>query len=258
MNRDGWLVVRNVLSASECDRALSEMRDDPSCHHAHSDLMWRMRTHPRVQAAFAAAWGCREEALVSSFDGASLRDPGDAPFVLDWHVDQNSTHDAGRVCLQAVLALTDVDASTGGTALLTGSHADHEALCRRLCDPHESEEEWEFLSVPHGDPVLQQHSECQPCLVAGSMLMWDSRTVHRVVAPAEPESTSRAVVYLSMVPRSFVSDDVLRLRAKAFREGVATTHWCSRFVDRGAARHAPSRATAASLRVKRLVGMCEA
>ena len=253
LDESGFATVERVLSNSECQRALSTLRDDPAATHAHSDFMWNIRTHPNVLNAFSRVWQCPASCLLSSFDGAGFRQANDKGFVLGWHVDQNGTHEVGRVCVQGVLTLAQMNAETGGTAFIEGSHVHHESVCRRLCAADESLEEWEFVSIPKGDPALVRAREVQPSIPPGTLLLWDSRTIHRVRPPRDV-STVRAVVYLSMVPRTFAPPDVIARRVSAFNRGVPTTHWSSRFVDRGGGPVPPSRATRASKSVKRLVG----
>lgn len=257
LDEDGFAIVRNVLTPAECEHAVHNLKTDPTAGHAHSTFMWNMRTHASILKVFARVWSSSAMDLVSSFDGAAIKTSKDRPFVLDWHVDQNGTHEPGRVCIQAVLLLTRMDKASGGTAFLKGSHRSHKDLCARLCSEDESDDEWEFVPIPSDDPIFEDRAVVQPSIDVGSMLLWDSRTAHCVKPPTDALSC-RALVYLSMVPRAFVSDDVLEQRRNGFEQGVATTHWSSRFVDRGAARAPPVRSILASHRVRRLVGFVEA
>ena len=95
----GFAVVRGVWSDEECRRAVLALKDDLTQCHSHSAFMWSIRRDPRILAVFARIWGCDPSDLVTSFDGAGFKGPHDAPFVLDWHFDQNGTHPAGRACV---------------------------------------------------------------------------------------------------------------------------------------------------------------
>ena len=66
--------------------------------------------------------------------------------------------------------------------------------------------------------------------------MWDSRTTHRVIK----SDKTRVVAYISMVPRHFASEDVIKLRRTYFEQGVATTHWPHLLVDRNECHFPPS------------------
>lgn len=130
------------------------------------------------------------------------------------------------VSVQAVLALSRVDASTGGTAFWKGSHKLHRRIVPR------KRLGWEYVGICKATQRRHGLVDAQPELDAGDILIWDSRTVHRAAPPAEP-GTAKAVVYLSMVPASRVGASIRAARKEAFLNGVATTHWVTRFVDRG-------------------------
>lgn len=255
LEHDGYAIVKNVLSARECQHALKQLAT--GTHHAHSTFLWNIRSHPTVKRTFAKVWDCRADELVTSFDGASLNTSDGAHLVLDWHVDHNGTHEEGRVCIQGVLVLTKMDSNSGGTAFLKGSHVEHVSICNRLCPQCQSKDDWEFVNIPKSDPVLHSYEHVQPVVPPGSLLLWDSRTVHCVMPPLTCKTGRlhpRGVVYLSMVPRSFVSDEVIQQRIAGFQSGISTTHWCVRFVDQGEQPAIPARSVKASCIVKRLVG----
>lgn len=214
--------------------------------------MWDLRLHPNVTKAFATLWGVSPNDLLTSFDGLYDRPPGET-FTLPWHIDHNDKHStADMTSVQGLLALSDVNWDTGGTQLLPGSHRRAAELLERVGP---SREEWAFTEVPEDDALLTHSGRCavQPQLAAGDLLVWDSRTAHRVVAGFDPCS-SRCTAYLSMVPRCFASERVCRERRHGFRDGVATTHWVQRFVDRGGARCRPPPAVVRDRRVRQMVG----
>ena len=239
MDRDGFKIVPNVLTAAECDAILQSFESDESTQNAHSSVMWNLRCHPKVQDVFCKIWNCTSDDLLSSFDGAGYRYLGQEDDGIGWHVDQNSTHDLGMVNVQGVLSINGMNARTGGTVLLAGSHTDHEQVCARNCDEEEEDSSWEFVPISDEDEIFDKCSIVQPVVHKGEMLVWDSRLVHRCMPPADADHTARVVVYMSMVPRSHASDSILRMRRWGYSQGVATTHWCSRFVDRGVERHRP-------------------
>lgn len=243
LNQDGYAVARDVVTAKECEAWVDEIKADGAACHAHSDFMWKVREDARVRRVFATAWGVDAAAsLCTGFDGLGVREPGEKGLVLDWHVDQGPMHPPGRSCLQGLLCLTDVDETTGGTAFVVGSHVHHPDLCTRVAtDEDWVEGVWEFMDVPRSDVLLRTQcpERAQPSVSAGSMIVWDSRTVHRVVPPTDP-STRRVVVYLSMMPRDRIPDEVISRRREYYSSGIATTHWPSPCVDRGEGRVPPS------------------
>jgi ectoine hydroxylase-related dioxygenase (phytanoyl-CoA dioxygenase family) len=158
---------------------------------------------------------------------------------LAWHIDQNSLHGTGLVSIQGMLVLTDMGGATGGTAFIRKSHLKHVGVMKRNCSADDSESEWDFVPIEDDDPVLRNpRNMVQPFVKAGSVLLWDSRTVHRVLPPTDL-STERVVSYLSMAPREMLKESVAKLRRNAYTKGISTTHWCTKFVDRGEKRIPP-------------------
>ncbi|KAI9353316.1 hypothetical protein DFJ73DRAFT_828204 [Zopfochytrium polystomum] len=65
---------------------------------------------------------------------------------------------------------------------------------------------------------------------AGDMVFWFSKTPHMNDAPARrnvtaPEGRDRAVIYVCMCPRRFLTDEDTTKRALAFAENRMTSHW---------------------------------
>lgn len=253
MQRDGFVIVP-VLTVDECDALARLLTRDHEARHAHSEVMWNVRCMRSIQEAFASFWQCDASDLVCSFDGAGHRPAGSDDDGMGWHVDQDASHAPGMACVQAIVCITDMNARTGGTAFLSGSHVEHEDVCRRNRGDDDDDSEWEFVPVDDADAAFGRHPVVQPSVPAGSLLAWDSRLIHRVVPPTDV-GTERLVAYLSMVPRWHVPEPVRRRRRAGYSMGVPTTHWCTRFVDRGDPRRRPSLPyRRASARVKALVG----
>lgn len=219
-----------------------EAQKEPENQWNHSRFMWKLRCHPFVKWVFSEVWKCRPEELLTSFDGIYHRPPHGS-FVLPWHMDHDLSvsHDK-MTSVQGVLALSNIDETTGGTQLLPGSHLRCRAVCERNRLDDESDgddDDWTYTEVDPTDRIFSMGlTPIQPKLAAGDLLLWDSRLLHRVVAQTDP-STCRWTAYLSMVPRSIVSDDVLEQRRTGFLKGVSTTHWVQTFVDRGETRRIP-------------------
>lgn len=227
MQTHGFEILRQVLSESDAEaiakESLGEMKRRP--HMAHSDAIWKLRTHPRVVREFVRLWGGDTD-LVTGFDGIGTSN-GD--FELPWHVDQTGP---GRRGIQGIFALSVHDTATGGLQLLSGSHRLHDALIGR---EHEgaSVDDWEYHEVGH-DIECELFRGCEvvtPHLRPGDLCVWDSRTVHRVIRG--DGTKTRHTAYLSFEPRLNVPVYVGVLRRRAVRRGVATTHWASKCVDRG-------------------------
>ena len=219
----GLCIRRGVVSKEEANGY--KIRAVNSENHAHSLLMWEIRTHPRVLAAFSEIWG--STSLITSFDGVGYRSAGQTA-ELEWHVDQT---DSAQRCVQGLIALTDSAAQNGGTQFAIGTHLVHDELVKGA-----HPQSWQFLAFQK-DAVVG-YRKCQPNLKAGDMLLWDSRLVHRVPHPRNFQ-TERVVAFVSMTPLSFATTKTLQRRRQAFDEGSSSTHWPHIFYKRKTARKLP-------------------
>lgn len=233
MEKYGYEIFKSVLPESECKILKDEIiRQSPNVPHmAHSELMWNLRTDSRIKAIFEKLWGTDD--LIVGFDGTNHRPKNHEGLVLQWHVDQDETHPEGVQCYQSILAIQSSNETTGSISVLPKSHLHHKALANRLGDGSGG---WEFLQIPDDDIIFRQCMRpVVPVLDAGDLLVWDSRTAHCVLPPKDKNS-ERTVAYFSYVPKSFCTSDVCQARLRAFTEGISTTHWPHRFVDRGETR----------------------
>ncbi|CAE7549700.1 unnamed protein product [Symbiodinium natans] len=214
LRREGYVILADVLTPDQVAEATERFwsylsastagavqRDSPLTWQSHlwpgqdynglinsggigqSDFMWYIRSKPKVIAAFADVWGVDKEDLIMSFDGCcAFRPPSVDPrwrTRAGWfHTDQNGrTTGSEFVCAQGLVALTDGDESTGGLAVLPGSHRSHAEIFRRW--PLEREND--FFILPRSDELLAERSPCKPHVVpvnAGDLVLWDSRLIH--------------------------------------------------------------------------------
>mmetsp|Transcript_104640 Transcript_104640/g.207819 ORF Transcript_104640/g.207819 Transcript_104640/m.207819 type:complete len:419 (+) Transcript_104640:41-1297(+) len=210
-----------------------------------SDFCWHVRLLPGVARAFSAIWGCED--LIVSFDGGNIFRPwSQRPEWRTegswWHVDQNAFLPgmSGRVSIQGLVSFTDATSATGGLCVIPGSHKLHEQVCERACAKHMS---GNFLPVQSGDPVLRNGGQLV-CAEAGDLLLWDSRCVHcntpgncldgdntgssaanDHVREGEDMELLRIVGYVSMLPATVATHDLLAKRRRAFLHNVTASHW---------------------------------
>ena len=232
----GVCVVKNAVPREVCK--LWCKRAEAGEVHAHDDLMWEIRSHPNVLGMFANVWDVDQDTLITGFDGIGVQQATETPFVLPWHVDQDNRHPDGMVCVQAVLALSDSDT----TEFAVGSHVLHSQLVAGS-----KRQVWQFVDVDAKS--IKAFEIERPSLEPGDVVIWDSRTVHRV----NTGTKSRVVAYLSMVPVHAASVPTLRQRRQLYDQGVATTHWAQHPVARGVPRQPTMLYRDASPRRKQLV-----
>lgn len=207
IKNNGFYIFKNVLKNPTI--YLNRLRKNKN---AHSNTMWELRY--KIKKYFVKIWNTNK--LVSSYDGCSL----DSKFNLDWHIDQNMSHGNELSCVQGVLALTN----STSTDLLIKSHNYFTEFGNR-CTSYNNNE-FESYIIPYYDDIWKKNLQIFTAkLNAGDLLLFDSRIIHRVVS-----REIRSVVYISMVPRLFVSKDIQKKRQIGFKNGIQTTHWCSRFI----------------------------
>ncbi len=191
----------------------------------HCEGAWLVRGLPTVHSAFAHVW--KDEDLIVSFDSTILWLPWEGqnlfrrPHVEGLHIDQNPFSKPGLCCVQGMVPLIDVTESSGGLAVVPGSHRDS-ALWKR--------HRWgggDFCVMNDSDPVQQRR---QLVLArAGDLVLWDSRTVHGghvgTQAVAETAGLVRLTQTVCMLPRKTATEQVLAWRRNAFLKGMGTTHW---------------------------------
>ena len=210
MEKDGYIIIRNAIKYPSLK--LRRLKQD---NRVHSKTMWQLRFE--VKKYYEKLWS--DENLVSCFGGNVI---DDNTFSLPWHVDQNNSRKKNTYSYQGILALTD----SSSTQLLVKSHKYFDSMSNRCTNKNIYE--WEYYEIPDTDYIWKKGLEIKvPYLNAGDMLIYDSRTIHRVVS-----NNKRSVVYISMEPRKHLSNLIERLRKKAYKKNYSTTHWCSKLIKR--------------------------
>eukprot|EP00928_Gymnodinium_smaydae_P081133 TRINITY_DN64702_c0_g1_i1.p1 TRINITY_DN64702_c0_g1~~TRINITY_DN64702_c0_g1_i1.p1 ORF type:complete len:335 (+),score=55.93 TRINITY_DN64702_c0_g1_i1:72-1076(+) len=251
----GFVVVRGVGSTEQVDAAkdllwsaISERfthvrRDDSSTWDfqlrqtglvpwlAQSAGAWAVRGWPKVKQAFAHIWDTDD--LIVSMDCVLVWRPWWVnqewkPSTEGLHLDQNPFRKPGFECVQGMVPLMPVTASSGGLQVVPDSNQDaaREDFKRRhpqmehICD-------W----CPCDDDYLNEKAVLVHA-AAGDLILWDSRTVHGgLVGTGELQDSSsvaaelaRLSVTVAMTARSRADDFVQQRRRDGFRRGENFNH----------------------------------
>lgn len=230
LHQKGYALVTSVMSKAECEnikhKIIKEQLKLP--HMAHSDVIWELRTDSRILKIFEELW--ETDDLIVGFDGVNHRKHKERGFVLPWHVDQDESHPDGVQCYQSILAIEPSNQETGTICVLPASHRHHRSLANRLADGLGG---WEFVEIPEYDRIFNQCLSPIPIeMEVGDLFIWESRTAHCVIEPLNM-NTERLVMYLSYVPKCFCSEFTRKERMNAYQQGISSTHWPHRFIDRG-------------------------
>ena len=207
----------------------------------HQQFVWDIRQHPAVVAIFAELWKSEPRDLLVSYDAINIQRPIEYlatvgitghtdRFNEEWHHIDQSAGVRGRVCVQSFVNLNTTNDGDGCLIVYPNSHKLHEQLCtspglRVSHDPlqwirlHERERRW------------YRERGCKPLRVVaprGSLVMWDSRTVH-TAGTAQPGRANkgqfRYVVYVCYLPRSLASEQELAHKRRLFMKARMTSHW---------------------------------
>lgn len=259
----GLAIVPAVLSSSECDalkdgvwRGLEHitsawekplLRDvqsswssfyDLYAKHAmllqhweigHLQAVWDVRQNPRVCAPFEALWETNADDLLCSFDGLSVHLPPEQTG-RGWfrqsklHCDQ-SYQNQGLETVQAWVTANDVREGDATLAYLEGSHRFQPEVAQKF---KMGRAHWNAMSPD----MIRFYAETCGCALrhvecpAGSMVLWDSRTVHSGREPVRgrAEPNERYVVYVCMTPRARASAKNVQKRLAAFADKRMTGH----------------------------------
>lgn len=260
---DGYAIVEGVYNAEECTAlhagfwetfgSLSGVvQDDPTTwkniydlfpNHGmlvqhfkvgHMQEIWNARQHTNVHKVFKHIWDTKE--LTVSFDGCSF---GLQPEVTGrgwqrngWmHLDQ-SPHRSDFECVQGWLTALDVEKGDATLTVLEGSHKHHAAFAKHFKLDHDKSfrNDWLKLEEEHlkwfkAQGCVQRFIECP----AGSVVLWDSRTVHAGQSPSKGrlKPKNRAVVYVSMLPQKLLKPRERLKKQWAALRGRMTTHWAA-------------------------------
>lgn len=242
--RDGaWKTAQTLLPDLERDdsstyKEMSKLRP----HHggliqwhgwAHSQYVWDVRTNTQVIAPFKHIYGTKADDLRVSFDGINFG-LGYKEFDGHWklHIDQDFKPGKAGVfcCVQSWVTSEPVDVGDATLRCYPGSHKLHGDFSRHfhLGDSRSRKSDWFQLSrgpirTKYIKWYTDTHGMIDTCITcpAGSMVFWDSRTVHsgieRLPMPEIPntERNMRNLSYVCYLPAEKCQDRV-QMRKDAF------------------------------------------
>lgn len=195
----------------------------------HSQFIWDIRQNPKVVDVFSKIWSCQPEELITSYDAVSFHIPPEVTKrgwynLNDWfHVDASYSR-TNFECVQGFITGYDINEGDASLTLLEGSNRFHKEFGEYV-EPNESD--WVRLS--EDDLDFYYEKGCQRKNVkasAGSLILWDSRTVHCGMEPLSTrfEPNFRLVTYVCMTPRSWMSEEIIKFRREALENLYMTTH----------------------------------
>lgn len=197
----------------------------------HSDFVWKVRQNMKVIEVFANIYNVKPEDLLVSFDGASVHMPPEIT-KRGWnrnntwfHSDQSFKRNDFE-CVQGWVTSYDVNVGDSTLAFLERSNNYHKEFSEKtgVSDPKDwhklNEKELEFFRLAGCE---EKRIKCP----RGSLVLWDSRTIHCGVEAFKQRDKSnfRCIVYVCYQPRNLCDNKNIVKKRKAFEEMRMTTHW---------------------------------
>ncbi len=220
-----------------------------------TQVMWDLRQDPRIVDVFAQIWNTTD--LIVSMDGLSLMCPPEIRegSIEPWpHVDQtilrrqdSFAHDnnppIGFVSesslktepftIQGQFLFEDSDDCDGGFYCIPKSHLRFSEFAPQLeiLDAQEASRDDYLRDFFNLGADESENTYCMKHVTAprGSLILWDSRTIHwnqhpRKDRPSSDNPKVRMVGYLCYVPKARLMNEGMALRIEAFETGVSTGH----------------------------------
>lgn len=200
-----------------------------------SEAAWFARTLPEMLRLGQVLH--KTDSLVTSFDGLSYSQPPEVTG-RGWHFGEIGYHTdksfmPGHSAIQMSLTARDVRLGDATMAVFLRSHLLHKELGEgkmkrvEMKEKKVSKDDWYLLSA---DEIACFRDKCEEVAIvcpAGSVVLWDSRTIHSTRRPQRSRTVQnkRCVAFVCYQPRRELSQKQLKKRAELFCKRRMTSHW---------------------------------
>ena len=147
----------------------------------HAQFCWDIRQNPKIINIFSILWKIPPEELLTSFDGASFHFPPEETnrgwHKKTWYHTDQSYLQPDFKCIQSWVTGYDVDEGDATLAFLEGSHIHH----KEFRDKHDVTDKSNWYKLTEGEQSFYNEKGCSEMKIkcpAGSIVFWDSRTIH--------------------------------------------------------------------------------
>jgi ectoine hydroxylase-related dioxygenase (phytanoyl-CoA dioxygenase family) len=257
----GVAVLPNVFSRDECDafraKVMKELKtelgvvtpndvmDKLKATHGGmikthgvslSNTVLELKTDERTIEPFRRVWPEDRDALVTSLDAMFIGPPPELTFnpqlfdpeKTSFHFDQASNKKE-FCCLQSFINLEDTEHGGGCLGVMTGSHKLHAKFFENFGIDTQNRDWYLINKTTHHQWFLDNGCEWKMmCAPKGSMVLWDSRTLHMGTLPRADRPNPnkwRFLVYVCYGPARFQTNEDMELKRKAYNQNQCTAHW---------------------------------
>ena len=198
----------------------------------HAQYVWDIRQNRNIVNVFSEhIWDCRPDDLLVSFDGISFHLPPEITnrgwFRNVWHHTDQSYLRPDFECVQGFVTLRDINPGDATLSFLEGSHKYHEEFREKFNITDKGD--WYKIKTQEEANFYKEKGciEKRITAPAGSLVLWDSRTIHCGVEPIKQriEPNIRSIVYVCYMPRCKSTSAQIKKKQKAFDDLRMTTHW---------------------------------
>lgn len=228
---DFWLWLENLKSGIDRNNSDTWLKNETfpeqikgiinSYGIGQSVFMWKVRTNHNIIKVFQDIWETND--LITSFDGACIYPLANDFTIYDkkshqpWPHRDQSPYVNEKMCIQGALNLYDnLDENDGGLIVWEKSHSinwlEKDEKAKKV------HVHWYRINeIPLNEGTILRAP-------AGTLFLWDSRTVHENIEPCYNAKNHRAVALVCMCPRIYASHNTLSKRYDCFINNRTTSH----------------------------------
>jgi hypothetical protein len=203
----------------------------------HCQMAWNVRQNPKIVNIFAKFWNVKPEELLVSFDSSAIHMPpeitGKWTTPNYWYHTDQSYESNNFKYLQSWVTAFDVNEGDATLAFLESSHKIRGEFISEFYnnqrDNDKKQDNDDYKMINYNELEYFKSKGCFEKKIKcpkGSLVLWDSRTVHCGIEPYQcrEKQNFRCVSYLCYAPRNFALDEDIILKQHAFNEMYTTTH----------------------------------
>lgn len=196
----------------------------------HTQFMWDLRQNEKIVDIYASLLDSTKDNLLVSYDGASFSIP---PEIINtgWD-DENRLHHTDQSymrnnfeCVQSWVTGLDVNDGDATLSFLEMSHKYHYDFAKYF----KIDDEFDYFQLDKIHETFYVKKGCEYKKIKcpkGSMVFWDSRTIHRGANALQNRKNQnfRCVGYVCYDRKNLCTVDNLNLKHNAFKNLYTTSH----------------------------------